>query len=189
LPLPITEEARMSAESTTEWRLEIWKSLLPQIPQYILRGKGYSFSAQTFNNYMGAEATFRNIDAADNPLAMSSDFHSGPLSVIIPFGIWGALAWLWFWAASFRVFWRNYRYGDPALRHFNTYMFATFMVSCISFLFVFGDLVSQMCAFSGLVGLSIALNHGVMGPRSFPTAKPATLPAPAGGRQAMPAYS
>jgi len=189
LPLPITEEARMSAESTTEWRLEIWKALLPQVPHYLLLGKGYSFSAETFNEFMGANATFRTIDAADNPLAMSSDFHSGPLSVVIPLGIWGVLAWLWFWAASFRVFWRNYHYGDPALRHFNAYLIAAFIASCLSFLFIFGDLVSQMCQYAGLVGLSIALNHGVMSPRSFPAARPATLPGSTNVRPAMPAYT
>ena len=94
----------MSADTSTEWRLAIWQALLPQVPKYLLLGKGYSFSAQTFNESMGLGATFKNnIDAADNPLALSSDFHSGPLSLVIPFGIWGVLVWLWYMAAGFYV--------------------------------------------------------------------------------------
>ncbi len=189
LPLDIDPFVREDAEGTSEWRLEIWRALLPQVPKYLLLGKGYSFSAQTFDQSMGANATFKNvIDAADNPLALSSDFHSGPLGIVIPFGIWGVLAWLWFWAAGFYVLWRNYRYGDPALIHINRYLFAWYIISIFLFVFVFGDPVGGMAGFGGMIGLSIAINHGVMRSRSFPKEKPATFP---GGRPAFagqPAY-
>jgi len=174
LPLDISPDARMSAEDSTEWRLEIWDALLPQIPQYLLLGKGFAFTAATFTESMGNDATFRNVlDAADNPLALSSDFHSGPLSVIIPFGIWGVIAWLWFWAAGFWVIWRNYRYGDAALRHINVFFFAFFIAKCFTFLFIFGAIVDDTGAFAGIIGLSIALNHGVMRPRPLPKVNPA----------------
>ena len=168
LPLNISEDVRLNAEGSTEWRIEIWKALLPQIPKYLLLGKGYAFSAQTFNESMGNDAQFHNkliIDASENPLALSNDFHSGPLSVIIPFGIWGALLWLWFWAAGFYVIWRNYRYGDPDFVYINRFFVAFFVGRCVGFLFVFGDLVLDMATFSGLIGLSIAINHGISKPR------------------------
>ncbi len=147
-------------------------------------GKGYAFSAETFNESMGLDATFRNnIDASQGALALSSDFHSGPLSVVISFGLWGVLAWLWYWAAGFWVVWRNYRNGDPELRHINLYLFAAFVAKCFEFLFIIGDLVGDVGGFACLIGLSIAINHGVMRPRPVPRANPAAsnppLPFPA----------
>src|SRR6185312_10240507 len=40
LPIKISPIARMSAESSSDWRIEMWKSLLPEIPQYLYLGKG-----------------------------------------------------------------------------------------------------------------------------------------------------
>ena len=42
---PARPVARMDAQGSTEWRLQMWKDLVPEIPQYLLVGKGYSFSA------------------------------------------------------------------------------------------------------------------------------------------------
>ncbi len=162
LPLKIDPEARMDAEHSTQWRLDIWESLLPEVPKYLFLGKGYAFSAETFNESMGNNATFQKvIDPSQNPLALSSDFHSGPLSVVITFGIWGVLVWLWYWAAGFRVVWRNYHYGDPALRHLNLMLFALFVSKVFGFLFIFGGIVEDVAGFAGIIGLSLALNHGV----------------------------
>lgn len=168
LPLNIDPAARMDAEGSTQWRLDMWQALLPEVPKYLLLGKGYAFSAETFNQSMGNDATFRfqqTIDASQGSLALSNDFHSGPLSVVLIFGLWGVLAWLWFWLAGFWVVWRNYRYGDPAIRHLNLFLFAMFLAKCFSFLFIFGNLVEDVGGFGGVVGLSIALNHGVMRPK------------------------
>ena len=182
LPLDITPEARIDAEGSTQWRLNMWQSLLPEVPKYLLLGKGYSFSAKTFSDSMGRNATFKSIDAAEDPWALSSDFHSGPLSVVISFGIWGVLAWLWYWAAGFWVVWRNYHYGDPAIRHLNMFLFASFVSKCFAFLFIFGGIVDDVGGFAGIIGLSVALNHGVMRPKP----KPKASPAPANSRFTIP---
>jgi hypothetical protein len=188
LPLNISADARLDAEASTQWRLDMWEALLPQVPKYLLLGKGYAFSAETYNESMGATAVFqKSIDAAENPLALSSDFHSGPLSVVLSFGIWGVLVWLWYWAAGFFVVWRNYHYGDPALRHINLFLYAGFLAKCISFLFIFGGVVDDVGGFGAIIGLSIALNHGVMRRPKFAVhAVPAPQPAPAAGRTPFP---
>lgn len=177
LPLDIDPQVRMDAEGSTDWRLAMWQALLPQVPKYLLLGKGYAFSAETFNESMGHDAMFQNnIDASQDALALSSDFHNGPLSIVIPFGIWGVLAWLWFWAAGFRVLWRNYRFGDPALRHINLFLFASFVMKCFGFLFLAGSLVDGAADFGAVFGLSLALNHGISGPKKElePKVVPAT---------------
>ena len=174
LPLNISPEARMDTEGSTEWRMELWQALMPMVPKCLLLGKGYAFTVQTFNQEMGRDATFKKtIDASQDPLALSSDFHSGPLSVVISFGIWGALAWLWFWAGGFYVIWRNYHYGDPAIRHINLFLFAAYISKCFGFLFIFGGIVDDTGGFCGLIGLSVALNNGVMRPKPQPKLVPA----------------
>jgi hypothetical protein len=177
LPLDISTEARMDAETSTDWRLDMWESLMPQVPNYLWLGKGYAFSAETFNESMTKDSPFaKSIDAAENPLALAGDFHSGPLSVVLALGIWGVVVWLWFWAAGFFVVWRNYHYGDPDLRHINIFLYAFFICKCTTFLFIAGAMADDMSAFAGVIGLSVAMNHGV---RRRP---------PAGaGRQAPPA--
>lgn len=187
LPLDISADARMDAEGSTQWRLDMWSALLPQIPKYLFLGKGYAFSSQTFDESMGANATFhRTIDAADDPLALAGDFHSGPLSVVLSFGLWGVLVWLWFWVAGFHVMWRNYRYGDPDLRHINLYLYAAFISKIVGFLFVFGDVVGDVGGFGCLIGLSIALNHGVC--KRPAAAVDASAPKPAPDRVAFPIH-
>jgi hypothetical protein len=176
LPLDITSQARMDAEATTEWRLDMWAALLPEVPKYLLLGKGYAFSSETFDESMGANATFvHTIDASQDPLALSSDFHSGPLSVILPFGIWGVLGWLWYLVAGYWVVWRNYKYGDPELRHINIFFFAYFICKVLVFLFIFGAFQDDVGGFAGIIGLSVAFNHGVMGSRPVPKANPAVV--------------
>jgi hypothetical protein len=182
--LNVSPDARMSADGSTQWRLDMWAALLPQVPKYLMLGKGFAFSQETFNESMGSDRMFQQvIDPSQDPLALANDFHSGPLSVVLCFGIWGVLAWLWYWAAGFWVVWRNYRYGDLALQRINTYMFAVYVAKCFSFLFIFGDITNDVGSFASVLGLSIALNHGVMRPRPVPRASPASaiprLPFPA----------
>jgi hypothetical protein len=172
LPLDISVEARMDTEDSTQWRLNMWSALLPQIPKYLLLGKGYAFSSETYDESMARDSAFHHaIDAAEDPLALASDFHNGPLSVVISLGLWGVVAWLWFWLAGFFVVWRNYRFGDPDLRHINNFILASFITKCTMFLLIAGSMVNDVAGFTGIVGLSVALNHGVR------TRKSALVPA------------
>jgi hypothetical protein len=54
-------------------------------------------------------------------------------------------------------------------------MFAGFIAKCFSFLFIFGSVVDDVGGFAAMIGLSIALNHGVMRPKALPKAKPVAV--------------
>jgi hypothetical protein len=69
---------------------------------------------------------------------------------------------------------RNFRYGDPALQVVNTFLFTSYIVSMISFYFIAGGIADGMAAFTGQLGMSVALNRGVR-PRP-PAAKPVNIP-------------
>jgi hypothetical protein len=170
LPLKINSEAQRSAEETSNWRIEMWKALLPQIPQYLLLGKGYALSANDFQLLAGPDAAIRGVGgfAENQIMALSGGYHNGPLSVILTFGIWGVIAVVWFWAAGIWVLYRNYRYGDPALRTVNIFLLVAFSARIIFFIFIFGDVVSETQFFCGWLGLGVGLNGGVCHPAPEP---------------------
>ena len=95
---------------------------------------------------------------------LAGDYHNGPLSIIIPFGVYGFLAWLWLVAASIRALWLNHRHGPESLRKINTLLLAAFLVQLIVFTFVVGALFSELIIFLSLVGLSLSINNGICSP-------------------------
>jgi hypothetical protein len=163
LPLNVSWEARQDAEGSSEWRIKMWKDLLPQIPSYLLLGKGYAITMED-TELMGQDTAFHSVDAGEQGLAVSGDYHNGPLSVVLPFGIWGVIVVLWLMIAGMRVMYNNYRYGDEALRNINTYLWAFYLYVVLRFIFVFGALSGDIVTFAGTVGFSIALNGGMCRP-------------------------
>lgn len=169
LPLPVDPVARLDAQYSTNWRLELWAAVLPEVPDHLLLGKGYALSPRDYA--MSGATGFHTIDAAQQDLALSGDYHSGPLSVILPLGVWGVIGFLWFLVASGRVLHSNYKYGDPALHGINTFLWAIFLTYVLRFFLIYGALHSDMVAFAGIIGLSVCLNGGI----SRPIAKTALL--------------
>src|SRR5439155_8412052 len=92
---------------------------------------------------------------------LAGDYHSGPLSVIIPFGLPGMFAFIWFLVAGFKVVRRNYRFGDPAFRRVNMFLLAFFIAKVIFFFGVFGGFYSDLASFTGLLALSVSINGGM----------------------------
>jgi O-antigen ligase len=157
--LQIDPIVKMDAQSSTEWRLQLWRDVAPQIPQYLLVGKGYSFSG-TEHQQLGWE-TLEGFE-------LVGDYHNGPLSVILPFGIFGSIAFVWLMVAGIRVIYQNYHFGDPDHHTINTFLFAYFVVKAIFFFTIFGSLHSDLPMFLGMLGLSISINGGVAKPEVVP---------------------
>ena len=161
LPYKVSTAAELNAQATLQWRLDMWSALLPQIPKYLLLGKGYNINPLDYEFVMGPQAAIQSKFAQNDAMALAEDFHNGPISILLPFGLWGAIVFLWFVIAAFRVLYRNYRYGDPALKTINSFLLAAFATHFIMFLFVGGDFSSDMMQFCGWLGLSVAFNGGV----------------------------
>jgi O-Antigen ligase len=164
LPLKWKTEVTMDADASSEWRFAIWRAVWPKVPEHLLLGKGYALSKEDYD--MIGQGTFAqmgasHVDAAEQSLAISSDYHSGPLSTLMCFGIWGAIGILWLMAATVFVLHRNYQYGDPALRTFNIYMLAACLVSTFAFFFIFGAFDGDVGNFARMAGFSLAMNGGL----------------------------
>ncbi len=162
LPIRVDSVVAADAQDSTEWRLRMWKLLLPEVPNYLWLGKGYAIRGDDLELAQNLVMSGRG-DTAEVAM-LAGDYHSGPLSVIIPFGIFGALAFLWFLGASGWAFYRNYRYGEPELKRINTLLLACFLMRTVMFFGVVGALNYDLFAFTGLIGLSISLNGGIKTP-------------------------
>jgi hypothetical protein len=161
LPLDLDADVVMNAAGSTDWRVQMWEKLLPQIPRYLWLGKGYSIDAHEL------DMTVQGLNAGGNDSdgsALAGDYHNGPLSVIIPFGVLGVVGFVWLLVASYNLLLANYKYGEGELLNYNRILLATFAVKVILFITVIGALSNDVGGFLGLVGLSIALNGGKRSP-------------------------
>jgi hypothetical protein len=176
LPLQIDPAAQEDAKESWDWRVKMWQAVLPQVPQYLWLGKGYLISPLDYNFVMGWDASVHSQFAANEGLALSDDFHNGPLTIIIPLGIWGMIGFLWFLFAAAKVFYANYRYSLPSLKIINSFLFAYFVSKAFYFLFIFGSFYDDLFTFATMLGLSVSLNGGVCRParKTAPVAKPET---------------
>jgi hypothetical protein len=184
LPLNVSPVARFDAQASTEWRLEMWKALWPQIPHYLWLGKGLGISAAELE--LTAELAGRGKIATWELSLLAGDFHNGLLSVMIPFGIWGFMGLLWFWIAGLRALYFNFRYGDEKLKTINTLLLALFIDRMIAFIFFYGSFYEDLTIFTGIIGLCIAINHGI---RRSVTVPDAVNALPAGQADAPTAFA
>lgn len=158
LPVPLSPVVEQSAGGSTLWRLEMWKELLPEVPKYLIKGKGFGLDPTDI-----AFAAKFNRSVIGYDLAITvGDYHSGPLSLIIPLGIWGVIGFVWFLASSLKYLYRKYRRGAPELQSINTFLLAYFITRLVSFLFVAGSFFSDLFVFTGLIGLSVSLNGAAL---------------------------
>ena len=161
LPVEVDPIAQASADASTEWRLDMWRELLPEVPKYLFLGKGYAVDPNDM--FMVWQSELRGFGKAAEFARLNGDYHSGPFSLIIPFGIFGVFGFAWFSVASLQVLYKNYRYGDPALLRVNTFLLAIFIARLIFFLTVFGSFSSDLINFAGLVGFGVTLNRDELG--------------------------
>ncbi len=156
LPLEINPMVKQSTEGSIQWRLEMWRDLLPQVPKYLLKGKGYAIDPGELN--LAFQNTARGYGGGYADSVTAGDYHNGPLSLVIPFGIWGVIGFGWFLVGALKYLYGNYRRGDPALHRINTFLLVYFVARLVFFLVFFGGFYADLALFTGLVGLSASLN-------------------------------
>ena len=160
LPIRISPVARQDAISTLDWRLAMWREALPLIPKYFFLGKGYNFDSTDYYLTLTA-ARQRGWATAHDAAMISGGYHNGILTVIIPLGIFGTLAFLVFCWSAIRVLYANYRHGDPELRQINTFLLAYFVARLFFYVIFYGEIYLDLMVFTGAVGLSLSVNRGV----------------------------
>jgi hypothetical protein len=163
LPLKVAPGVREDARSSTEWRHQMWALIWKEVPKYIIMGKGYTIDPTDL--FLVNEGIRMGIIGSYEGALMASDFHNGPLSVLIPFGALGVMAFVWVLGAGAWVLSKNFRYSEPRLLKVNTLLLSYYLAYTTLFLFLFGSLNGQLYIFLGLVGMSVSLNGGVRKPK------------------------
>lgn len=188
LPVRVSPAVAVDVQGSTEWRIEIWKRVWTEMPNYWLLGKGYRLDPRAMEM---AQFRDRRGGTAGETAEIVGDYHNGPLSVFVPLGMPGVAALIWFWIASWRLLLHNYRNGVPELRTINTLLLAFFCVRIFHFIVIFGSFYSEFAHFAGLVGLSVALNGGRARAATAPETieQPASQPIRSLGARLQPATS
>lgn len=174
LPIEVDPVAARDAKGSLEWRFLMWQAMTPELPKYVWLGKGYNINPTDL--FLTQEAQKRGLAPAYSSALASGDYHSGPLSIYIPFGGPGVLAFLAFIAAGTLALWQNVRYGVESVATWNRFFFALFVVKFVFFVAVFGAFAPDLPVFTGVLGMSVALNRGVA---RRPVAAPRKASAPA----------
>jgi len=130
--------------------------VLPQVPKYLLKGKGYSYSADDL--FMAQLGSMRGGAVAYEEAAFAGDYHNGPLSVVIPFGAAGFITFVWLMVAGARFLYTTHQESPDDLRRINAFLLALFLARVLLFFAVFGSLYNELFLFTGILGLSVALN-------------------------------
>jgi O-antigen ligase len=156
LPVDVDPVVKQDAEQSTQWRVQMWQTLWPEVPTYLWLGKGYAFSPTDL--YLTELAQHRGMTSNYETAILTSEYHNGPLSVIVPFGIPGAVAFLWFLGAGWMYLYKSYRLSGPDLKKVNTCLLSYYTVRVIFFFAIYGSFYLDILVFSSIIGLSIALN-------------------------------
>lgn len=163
--LPFIELDRaveLDAQGTSMWRLEMWQVLLPDVRNYFWLGKGYNINPTDL--YLIQESVRRGLAKAYESAIISGDYHNGPLSIVIPFGIYGVVLFIALLIAGGRVLYYNFKYGDPAVANINRFLYAFFLARALFFFTIFGAFQTDLAMFLGIFGLSISINGGICKP-------------------------
>lgn len=182
LPLDLDRAAVDAARGSTEWRLDMWRAIIPDIPKYLIIPKGYALDPKDM--YFSQQHISRRIFNAYEPSLVSGDYHNGPLTLIIPLGIWGVIGFLWFYVAGYKVLYNNLKFGDPSIKNINRFLLTYYIAKMIFFVFIFGAFYLDFVSFIGAVALSISMNRGV----AQPALAPALVPVRAKPIRALPAF-
>ena len=97
--------------------------------------------------------------------------------MIIPFSLFGFVAFLWFCTSGFLALVRKRRYGDPQLSGINTFLLAYFCARLLMYFIFYGQFEIDLAQFTGIVGLSLAINGGIR--RGVDVREPQFLPSQA----------
>lgn len=161
LPVKLNSTVKYDAWASTDWRIRMWNVVIDELPKYVWLGKGYGGNATDL--FMVKESRRRGFISDFEGSYIAGDYHSGPLSVMIPLGIWGAIAFVWFLVVGLIALVRNYRHGPPELKGINRFLLAFYLGQVVFYFAAYGAFTSGLYLFTGTLGLSVSLNGGVAG--------------------------
>jgi hypothetical protein len=134
---PIVE---IDAIHSARWRFQIWETVLQtEVRPHLIVGRGFCFDP---NRLIPQYGTFVDEWSETQNNVTNTNFHSGPLSSLVLFGLPGFISLLVFMLSSSFKHLRIHRleWHDPMLRHIHFVFLCYHLYSTISFYLIYGDL-------------------------------------------------
>lgn len=127
------------AKHSTEWRVDIWMYCLDRVPEYLLIGRG-----SAFNVWDAAENLSKEDIQMFTPwfAFQTRSYHSGPLTLLVDYGLAGLIVGAWLGIVLFRKLWgiaKQLAIIDTFESRYAVFLCVSLMWAWFAFFFVFGD--------------------------------------------------
>jgi len=163
----ISFEADKAASGSVEWRVDIWKYCLQKSPEYLFIGRGSSFNIwETVGSMSGADIRGHSPWFA----FQTRSYHSGPLTLLIDYGLPGLLVGLWL---AFTLGSRVWKVAgklaniDSIESRYSVVLISWLVWELVAFFLVYGDMpkFSTLIAMGAIVTVlsSSVLMNGLSG--------------------------
>jgi hypothetical protein len=131
----VSELAKMDAQGTIEWRMQIWSMMYKEIPDNLIIGRGFTSKSAA---YEAVDPIFKHTPEFAYE---SHNYHNGPLAILLDLGIPGLLITLGLLLMSFMpaLSIRRPPGQDDFLIRLFTYCLASQITSVVIFIFIYGD--------------------------------------------------
>ena len=111
LPIDVDPFVIQNAKASSEWRVRSLGNRMAGCAQIPGQGQGLRHRSRRPVPDAGSRRT--GIGQQRGLRGYRRGLSSGPLSILIPFGLFGAAGFLWFAVAALKVLRNNYRFGTP----------------------------------------------------------------------------
>jgi hypothetical protein len=145
-----------SASTTRSWRLEVWRlAFFNELPQYLWIGKGFTVGYFNFANIIAKDIYLGVID--------SNNYHNGPLSLIIIFGIPGFLLIIAFFISTLVYHLKYYKHLNRQSEFISLYqiILCWFAAELLIYLLIYGDIAFSFIRIFFLISLLNIINCSI----------------------------
>lgn len=158
----IEQSAAKNAFGSIEWRVEIWRYCIERSNDYLLIGRGSAFDVSETVAGLGVSdiATYSPFFAYE-----TRSYHSGPLSLLIDYGVPGFLVATWLVVVLFKRFWK---YAAILGTHnklearFALYACSFMLWQFVAFYLVYGSMIKFSNTIIAMSSFALVLSRSFM---------------------------
>ncbi len=152
------------AENSIEWRVEIWKYCIGQAKEYIWIGRGSAFNIYETTGDLGV-----NDVAQFSPwfAFQTRSYHSGPLTLLIDYGLPGLVVGIWLAVVVSRRLWRTaLRLSEMSSfeSRYAVFLCVSLLWSWFSYFFVYGD-IRKLASMVASTAVAVVIAESVFAER------------------------
>ena len=143
----VDAKVQEDAEGSIDWRVEIWEFCLKEAPPYLLLGRGSAFDV---TEAAASSSTTDIIQYSPWFAFLTRSYHSGPLTLLLDYGLPGLVFGAWLFIAIFSRIWKaalHLKTIDSLQARYALVLIAWLLWELPAYFLVYGD----MPKFSALI--------------------------------------